>query len=341
MDLNEIDTSIWEKLATTAVRDPMMVTSEQLTGSSTSKDYVCIFTSKDGSFHLLLSPEGEPQEPLIDPQAAGLKLGILKNHLVTGRERQDYIDLRCTARPHIDVFTEIVREISKLILNDNISPDHAVNLTIRRWKSFWGKAKEGVMSESDQIGLLGELYVIDELISKEISNPIIAWSGPDNAIHDFEFQSVSLEVKTTLKSRHQHIINGLEQLETLNNHPLLIISILAQKVDNGGLSILEMVNKIRSYLDKYPDRFEDFNGRLALRGYRPDHESYYEKTRFKIQDVRIFHVNNEFPKLTSDSLLAPLSPRVAEIRYMLDCEGLVCITFDKPEFLAMFDRADR
>jgi hypothetical protein len=341
MDLNEIDPSIWAKLAITAARDPMKVTSEQLTGSGTSKNYVCIFTSKDGSFHLLLSPESEPQELLIDPQVAGLKLGILKNHSVTGRERQDYIDLRCAARPHIDTFTEIVREISKSILNDNLPPRLAVNLTIRRWKSFWGKAKEGILSESDQLGLMGELYIIEALIKKGISNPINGWSNPENARHDFEFPSISLEVKTTLKSRHQHIINGLEQLETLNDRPLFIISLLAQNVDDGGFSILEMVNKVRSHLEKYPDKYEDFNERIALRGYRPDHESYYEKTRFKIQDVRIFPVNNDFPKLISDSLLAPLSPRVTEIRYMLDCEGLACITFDKPEFLAMFDRADR
>lgn len=340
MDLNEIDLSIWEKLATTAARDPMMVTSEQLTGFGTSKNYVYIFTSKDGSFHMLLSPEGEPQEPLIDPQVAGLKLGILKNHLVTGRERQDYIDLRCAARPHIDAFTEIVREISKSILNDNLPPGRAINLTIRRWRSFWGKAKEGVMSESDQLGLLGELYIIDELFDKGISNPIIGWSDPDNARHDFEFPSVSLEVKTTLKSRHQHIINGLEQLETLNNRPLFIISLLAQNVDDGGLSILEMVNKVRSHLEKYPDKFENFNERLALRGYRPDHENHYERTKFKVQDLRIFPVNDELPKLTSESLLAPISPRITEIRYLLDCEGLAYITFNKSQFLDMFERAN-
>lgn len=328
--------SFWDNLSSRTTSDTSKVVGELLIGSSDSGSYISIFRSKDMSFHMLISPEREIKEPLTDPKAAGLKIRILNNHLVEGRKRQDYIDIQCTAKPHIEAFTEIVKEISKLILDDGLDPIKAINMTIRKWKSFWGKIKENIMSENDQLGLLGELYILDDLQKREVVDTLSAWSKSENPIHDFEFPYVSLEVKTTLRSRRQHIINGLEQLETNNGKPLYVASFLASKVGGDGVSVDEMVKNITSILEKEPEKYELFNERLALRGYRPDHDKYYAQNKFNLMNLNIFPVDDEFPKMTSSSFSNPISSRVTNVRYTLDFEGLPNISILSSEYSNIF-----
>jgi len=63
-------------------------------------------------------------------------------------------------------------------------------------------------------------------------------------------------------------------------------------------------------------------------GFRYEHCTTYEKSMFFFDEGRIFHIDGDFPRLIQSSLSAPLSPRISEIRYLLDLEGLTYLPLE-------------
>lgn len=239
-----------------------------------------------------------------------------------GRERQDYIDLQCSAKPHIKAFTGLVREICREVMLNSLPPSRAVNLVIRRWKSFWGKPAGQLLTEYEQMGLIGELLLVDELVNKGKIDAVKSWVGPEGFIHDFEFDNVSVEIKVTTCPVHQHVINGIEQLEPLPGKQLLLVSFLAQKVRQGGLTLTNLVARIIDKLDGEPEIYEDFTERLLKTGFNFDNLSEYEQTMFVLIENKVYEVADEFPCITRHSFSTPISSRIIDIRYTLTVQDM-------------------
>ncbi len=333
MEWNELEPSFWDHEIRMSANNDKMAIAIVLKNDGKSPFYVCVFISQDGTLHLLIEPEKPMKENLIDPKAAGLNLKILPNHLVSGRDRQNYIDLQCAAKPHAATFTELVKDIAAKILRDGIDPSSAVNTIIRRWKSFWGKPVTNILSETEQLGLLGELLVLETLLKSNYPEAMVAWRGPYGEIHDFNFTNNFIEVKATTRSFHRHIINGIEQLETRNKQRLVLISFTATSTINVGINLSSKVKEICSMLIDRPDIFELFNDGLAVAGFRYEHSEVYERSQFNFKEGRVFHINEDFPRFTQSSLSNPLSPRISEIRYLLDLEGLTYLLMESKGFL--------
>jgi hypothetical protein len=101
-----------------------------------------------------------------------------------------------------------------------------------------------MLSESETIGLLGELIVLKEIISNAplefFSLLLDGWTGFRQVARDFTFENASLEVKTTQAAESIHTINSIGQIESridINGVPverlyLLSIGIIRSNSDS-------------------------------------------------------------------------------------------------------------
>ena len=127
-------------------------------------------------------------------------------------------------------------------LDDTLTPpnlpvsaftDGAVAAGVARHRDIF--ASRGAMTTEKEVGLLGELLFLEFLIHQIGAGPAIsAWQGPLSEEHDFTFDSVHVEVKSTSSERRRHIINGLDQLVPLRGVPLSLLSIQFTRTSPTG-----------------------------------------------------------------------------------------------------------
>lgn len=327
----DLESTRWDLIHNRITSSQEFVPGEPITGNQANSTNSYILISTDGKFHFLISTGNISEEEILHPNAAGLNIEILRNHPVSDVLNQDYIDIFCSGRHHIEPFTEIVKEISKNIFENNQQPLNAVNNVIRKWKSFWGKPIGSIMSIDEQVGLIGELHILEYLLSHNLPQSIESWNNPLNLIHDFIFDTFSLEIKTTRSNNHKHIINGLEQLEPIQGRILRLVSIIALE-ENNGVSLREKIQNIFLLLQNQPDQTDLFLNRLSHRGYRPEHEIFYDQNQFRLIDIRTYPVDVHFPRIVHSSLIQPLPANITNIRYSLDLEGQIYETLESWNF---------
>jgi hypothetical protein len=189
------------------------------------------------------------------------------------------------------------------------------------WKSFWGNPLIRLLSEKEIIGLMAELNVLQSLIKRNPVKALDSWKGPYSHKYDFVVNTHCLEVKATRKNSHVHVINGLDQLDSIEGRDLTIVSLLAERTSEGK-NINTYIGEITSSLSLYPDLCDRFMGALSETGYSPEHSEEYQKILIVFYDVKVFPITDQTPKITISSFKNPLSSRITEIRYTLDMDGL-------------------
>lgn len=90
------------------------------------------------------------------------------------------------------------------------------------------------------LGLWGELLYI--LSSSDIQSTIQAWHLDKDNLFDFSYAEVSVEVKTTTKSKRIHEFNN-DQIKKYKRMKVNIVSIITEKVSLGK-SIMDLWNEI-------------------------------------------------------------------------------------------------
>jgi hypothetical protein len=140
--------------------------------------------------------------------------------------------------------------------------------------------------------------------------------------HDFTFDSVHIEVKTTSGERRRHVINGLDQLVPLWGVPLsLVSSQLTRTASGGGRTLPQVIANTRKIAGGHrvaaDARFERF-------GWHEDDADLYPTFWALRSQPRAYSVEGDFPAITPD-LLGPLIPNyalVSEVSYRVDLTDL-------------------
>ena len=130
-------------------------------------------------------------------------------------------------------------------------------------------------------------------------------------------------MKTTLKEKHEHVINGIDQLLVKRGREKHILSLLVlPSASEHAINLPSIVRECAEMFAEDPEGFELFFKKLKIRGY--DARDYLEYLEFSYEYIRggYFNVDSSFPKLTTDELAEPLNSRISKIRYTLDMEGL-------------------
>ena len=171
-----------------------------------------------------------------------------------------------------DMFFLFIADLLNLS-NDsqNLALSQRINLIVMRikaWQKFM-KSDGGKFTIEQEIGLFGELLVLDFLIDKEIIQSSIAkvWNGPIRGARDFYISpDVALEVKTSLLDNP--FIAKISSLDQLNNCDIRHVYLVAVKVqeDNAGRTVADLASIIKDKL-KDPFLIYEFDSLLVVSGY--------------------------------------------------------------------------
>jgi hypothetical protein len=181
---------------------------------------------------------------------------------------------------------------------------------------FAGKAG---LSAEKEVGLFGELTVLDFLIGKVGAGPAVAaWQGPLSEEHDFVFSDVHLEVKTTSGEQRRHMMHGFTQLVPLRGVPLSVVSLqLTRSSHQGGLTLGQMVSSVRAKSGGYRPKVD---AALEAMGWEDADVQLYNTFWTLRNQPRAFDVDDRFPALTAARLakVIPNLKAVSELSYRLD-----------------------
>jgi Putative PD-(D/E)XK family member, (DUF4420) len=287
------------------------------------KSNLHIFKDELDNYHFVIQAMKVNKDDIEDPQVNGLQIGIFQYKFQNGNSNQ-FIDMKCNISGYLEEFTEIVKEITKLILENKIKPINAINHVISNWISFWANQNKYVLSKEEQIGLICELLTFNNLCKINPSNALNTWKGPLGEKHDFNFTDWVLEVKGTRKSNRAHTVNGIDQLKPPDNKNLAFLSFIVSESNNiKSMNLPSLIDIVISrHFQMKPSFTVRFNELLAGTGYSPVHSEIYRKFNIEIMESTLFIVDDKFPKLTSSMLCLPLSSRVSRIRYDISLEGI-------------------
>jgi len=182
----------------------------------------------------------------------------------------------------------------------------------------------GRLSDQEEIGLFGELLVLDRLVDGLGEDVAVdAWRGAISEEHDFGLPDDDVEVKTTMGEHRRHWVGTATQLEPTVGRPLWLLSLQVTSAGAGGLSLPELIAGVRMKLVDGSVRatFEDRLGRVRWH----DEQAALYSRRFRLRsDPAVYHVDSDFPAITPAKLTAASVPvqRIAGLTYLLDLTGL-------------------
>lgn len=264
-------------------------------------------------------PTTEEDEPFISP----LKEIQVQNVLV---EDKLFLQIGTQASRLFKPFYHFVSNIADLVQVEGRGTAEALQVAVRDWSALL--VKESLMSEQVQVGLFGELLVLERLIDERGRDAFESWTGPLEEPHDFRMVPVELEVKTTKGTARQHIISSLKQLVPSEECSLFIMSVVLEPGGDQGETLPERIQTVRNLLRDRPefqDRFNDLL-RIPSLGYR-DEDAIYYTDRYRLRyPFLLVRVDENIPAITREKLGAifpkEVSSRVLEVTYRLDIEGL-------------------
>ncbi len=152
-------------------------------------------------------------------------------------------------------------------------------------------------------GLIGELSFGELVLNRKYTfdKIIDSWLGPEGADQDFIIGDTWFEVKAIASRKLTISISSLEQLDVSNEGYLAVINVdKAVKDDRKGFSLYEIFERYRKILESNSKSLFQFNEKLLNLGYY-DRREYHDQF-YKAGDIRIYKVNNEFPKLSRSNV---------------------------------------
>jgi hypothetical protein len=177
-----------------------------------------------------------------------------------------------------------------------------------------------------EIGLLGELLFLQELVSRDGPRMLDSWIGPTAEPHDFRVATNEYEVKTTLSPRRIHTINGPEQLVPSTDCTLFLVSTLLAPPGSGdGFSLSSTVTTLATTFASSRERTMKLEALLAACDLSVADAAQYTRSFMRRRPVAIVPVDARFPSITRPILqhvLGPLATRVDSFRYDVNVEGL-------------------
>jgi len=270
-----------------------------------------------GHLHLLAPVVGPPTRPL-PPDFNGLRLrdGRLGDELC--------LDLSSPAA-HETMFAALCGQVIEAIAGEGREPWAASITIVRGWQSAWKPVRQP-MSRTTQIGLAGELLMLRALWNPALGpDAVHFWTGPDPERHDFSSPRLHMEVKTTARSRHEHEISRVDQLQAPEGRRLLFASVQIEESSAGAQSLASLVDAVIEDIGRDPAALDVFLTSLNRLDWSDEMRRSPELLRFHLRDAQIFEVDDEFPRLPEDFALPQ---GVLAVRYTISLANLPFLDSD-------------
>jgi len=330
MEYSDLEVEFWDILNGSNLKYQDGYNAKILECNQSRHRNLLIFEDENRALHLIIQIDIKEIQNVIDLRINGLEVQVCEYN-INSQGLATYYDVKTKMVIYKKQFTSIVKEIAEMILKNRIEPECAINTVLSNWKSFWGSENSFLLSEEKQIGLFGELLFLKRISSIQSVHSLNCWKGPSGFIHDFVFSNWSFEVKVCANTKHIHFINGLDQLDQLNDLSLGLISYLIVKSsEKQAISLQELVDAFVTNIYKNePNLIQLFYEQLMIAGYNRSFSEEYSKNKYVIWDSRFFVVDENFPKLTKKFFKKAISTRVSHIRYLIDLTDWQSTHLDK------------
>lgn len=203
-----------------------------------------------------------------------------------------FLAIQCEEDPLNEVFAKVVSDILRRIESGS-GAHRAVNEALREFRRLLHKQHVSSQDEKIIVGLIGELLTLIEVLQVNASS-LHGWHGPDSDRHDFRAGSVTIEVKTSLGADGNKIhVNGMRQLESVDDGTLLIRHIRVEPDPDGPLCVPELVASAVALLPD-PTALEE---KLEKLGYTADTSKGWQSKRYRHVGSSAYEVRDGFPRL--------------------------------------------
>lgn len=259
----------------------------------------------------------------IDPSAPATPTSLLQQ-IAAGDVAADgkrWLEISTTSKILFSNFYSLISQVAERVVAGD-PPQTSLADAISLWETLLREAV--VLSDERQMGLFGELLLLERLIIARVESPIAAWVGPAHETHDFRWGDCEFEVKSTSSRRRVHKIHGVNQLAPSVTSRLYLVSVQLSEGGAGGVSLPELVERIKSRL-KDAD-LSQFNQRLNAAEYIEAHASHYAARRRLRTPLLLVPIVDGTPRIVPQTmqLIPPhFAPeRITRIDYDVDITGL-------------------
>jgi hypothetical protein len=216
-------------------------------------------------------------------------------------------------------FVESCRQIS-----DKSIAGGLILSRFERWQRLLRSGSTGLLDESAQKGLLGELLFLQQfaLPTYGATAALEGWVGPLEAEQDFRYIDRIFEIKTIGPDALNVKISSAEQLDDTDRPIQLVVAVLDQtdRTDTGAFCLSDIVAELRQELRVDPGASSLFDDRLLSAGYF-DRDEY--STRFyRLGRFRRFAIREGFPRI----MQSLLPSGIRNVRYGLDLQA--CLSYE-------------
>ena len=235
-----------------------------------------------------------------------------------------------------DLFIILANDLIELIFNNKDKKKTLIKLSNRlnKWKEFLKGSKNPNLTKESLIGLVGELIILNELLKFDSSiETLLAWKGPFGNKNDFVKKNKSMEVKSSIEKIKNIVrISSEFQLDTneIDSLKLAVVKLDSDIPEGKGVNLSELVtNTIK---DKDAEWQAIFKIIMKVAGYTFDNQESSINKRFLLNQINIYNVIENFPKICGSELSVNLS----EVKYDLDLNGLEHFLLNKDMALKEF-----
>jgi hypothetical protein len=205
----------------------------------------------------------------------------------------------------------------------------ALQRVVERWRHFVERRSAPLSSERVR-GLIGEAVILMRLMAHTGAlNALTQWTGPHDALRDFELDDASLEVKTYQTQTGSSVrISDPEQLESTSGRPVYLAVVEMAGNMSSGRTLPEILAVLSESVATYPGGSELLEEKLAQYGYLSAHAALYTEA-YVIGNTRLYAVEQGFPRLFPSIIPAGVdnvefSVRLAAIAlFEIDAVGII------------------
>lgn len=249
------------------------------------------------------------------PKLRGLKVEVFP----TEDEAGGRVVIRLMDHELSEVFLRFCLDIVDATHNSRSEREAIERFLVRawRWHHLLRSGADGRLSEREQRGLIGELYVLERHLLSAIgaANAVQAWVGPLGAPKDFEIGWVSVEAKTRTPQVSTVRISTPTQLDSNETLRLFLHVTEVARAPNEAaptLTVTDMVTRVRDTVTALDESaMVTFDERLNATGF--DRNDDYSDHPWLIGPESIFEIKEGFPRITP----AIVPPGVGDVRYVI------------------------
>ncbi|ASO18635.1 hypothetical protein FHR81_003043 [Actinoalloteichus hoggarensis] len=246
---------------------------------------------------------------LLVTTGVGVEQGNLPDHGAT-------LDLVLRAGAYTDIFTALVADLLVRLAQVAAEPGAVVVNRLGEWQRMLADVSPDGLSREQQRGLFGELHTLSDLFLPTFGpDAVYAWTGPDQQLQDFQFESGGVEIKTVTGHDVNRVrISSERQLDDAGPGALFLVTLVLDARQGGrGVSLPELVRQVRNQATNLGVAGE-LEQRLLRAGFLDTQSRLYEDRRYALRRRTVHRVTGGFPRIIEQT--RPVG--VSDVVYTVD-----------------------